>query len=360
MSGFGSNSVLGKEIGPVTVGQIIAMIIALVIGILLYTYGGANSIFVILIVAIVAYMIPHLFGADPKTKAVFGVIFAVIALVVGAFAVGPACIDTNSSHGAPERNGIIFEMDDAFNVTATYSGTEDLTVVITEVNGVVYNSIILANLSYHTMTKSGSTYTVALGLDSSKLYSVSVAPLDAEGKAVLESSSYSVLTGFNFTGSKTDCTLIPTAYIIAYTMILFFLILGLTTLLRNRAYAAREKMETQGRLYPQGYGRCNFCGAVVLPGEVNCRKCGAYIDRPDYMKPHKKDYFACSVCGAEVSSDMTECPKCGAKFDGVESTVIHTDGSEETSSETKPCPECSKDIPSVAERCPYCGKKFQE
>ncbi len=360
MSGFGSNSVLGKEIGPLTVGQIVAMVIALAIGILLYTYGGANSIFVILIVAIIAYMVPHLFGANPKIKAVFGVVFAVIALIVGAFAVGPACIDANTNHCASERNGITLEIDDAFNVTATYSGTEDLTAVVCEVNGVIYNSITLTNVSYHTMTKTGTTYTVALSLDNSKLYSITVAPLDAEGKAIAGSASYSVLTGFNFTGNKTDCTLVPTAFIIAYTMILFYLILGLTTLMRNRAYATREKMESQGRLYPQGYGRCSFCGAVVLPGEVNCRKCGAYIDRPDYMKPHKKDYFTCSACGAEVSSDMTECPKCGAKFDGEESTVIHSDGTTETSTETKVCPDCGKDIPAVAERCPYCGKKFEE
>ncbi len=360
MSGIRNNPFLSKEVGPVTMGQIIAMAIALVLGILLFTYGGANNILVILIVAIVVYMVPHLFGADPKTKAVFGVVFAVVALVIGAFAVGPACIDANSNHSTSERNGISFEVDDDFNVTTTYSGSEDLTVVVCDVTGVIYNSITIANNTYHAMTKTGSTYTVSLSLDNSKLYNLAVAPLDDEGNAVLGSASYSVLTGFNFTGSKTDCTVVPTLFIIAYTMVFFFIILGLTTLMRNRAYATRTKMESQGRLYPQGYGRCSFCGAVVLPGEVNCRKCGAYIDRPDYMKPHKKDYFTCSVCGAEVSSDMTECPKCGAKFDSEESVVTHTDGTEETSTETIPCPECGKDIPAVAERCPYCGRKLNE
>ncbi len=360
MSGIGNNPVLGKEIGPVTLGQIIALVIATVLGLVLFTFGGANSILVILIVAIVVYMIPHLFGADPKTKAVFGVIFAVIALVVGAFVVGPACIDANSTHEAAERNGIAFTVDDSFNVTATYSGSEELTVVITEIEGVIYNVPTVKSTDYQTMTKSGSTYTASLSLDNSKLYAVAVAPLDADGRAVLSSASAYVLTGFNFTGSNTDYTVIPTAFIVAYTMIFFFIILGLTTLMRSRAYAARTKMESQGRLYPQGYGRCTFCGAVVLPGDVNCRKCGAYIDRPEYMKPHKKDYFTCSVCGAEVSSEMTECPKCGAKFDGEESIVTHTDGTEEVSSETMPCPECGKDIPAVAERCPYCGKKFDE
>ncbi len=360
MSGIRDNPVLSKEVGPVTLGQIIALVIATVVGILLFTYGGANNILVILVVAIIVYMVPHLFGAKPKAKAVFGVVFAVVALVVGAFAVGPACIDTNSSSDVSERNGISYTVDESYNVVATYSGSEELTVAVSEVDGVIYNSVTLKKETYHAMTESGSTYTASLDLDDSKLYNIIVAPLDEEGNAVFGSASYSTLTGFNFTGSKTDYTIVATAFIVAYTMILFFLILGLTTLMRNRAYATRSKMESQGRLYPQGYGRCSFCGAVVLPGEVNCRKCGAYIDRPDYMKPHKKDYFTCSACGAEVTSDMTECPKCGAKFEGEESVVVHSDGTEETSTEMMVCPVCNKHIPAISERCPYCGKKFDE
>ncbi len=66
---------------------------------------------------------------------------------------------------------------------------------------------------------------------------------------------------------------------------------------RSRMQKTRTKMENEGRLYPQGYGRCAKCNAIILPGEVECRKCGAYIDRPDDMRQKKVDYFRCTNCG---------------------------------------------------------------
>ena len=362
MSGFGSSSVLGKELGPVTLGQILSMIIALAIGLLLYTYGGANSPLVILIVAVVIYMLPHVFGADLKVKAGFGIVFAVIAIVVGAFVVGPAFIEENSNEHLSERNGITADITysgtDA-TLDITYSGTEDhLVLVVSEVEGVVYNVAVLKN-SKEINIGSGPNINHILTLDSSKLYNICIVPADTEGNLLSSKASYATLSGGGFIGDDTDCTLLSTCIIVGYTMILFFLVLALSTLMRRKLSDTRAKMEADGRLYPQGYGRCNFCGAVVLPGEVNCRKCGAYIDRPDYMKPHKKNYLTCSVCGAEISENMTECPKCGAKFEGEENIVVHADGSSDSSEDIMSCPGCGKKIPAVSEMCPYCGKKFE-
>lgn len=355
MSGFGSSGALAKELGPVTVGQILAMVIALAIGLLLFTYGGANNILVILIVAVVVYMLPHLFGADVKVKATFGVVFAVCGIIVGGLLVGPAFIDEHDGDSVSERNGISFEMT-GDTVTAQYTGTEDLQVIVCEVLGVMFKSVTLDNPEYLPMAKSGSTYTCTLSLPSDKMYNICVAPVDGDGKAVLSSQSYSLLTG---SGGDADLAVYSTAIVMLYCMVFYYLILVLTTLMRRKITDTREKMEAQGRLYPQGYGRCTFCGAVVLPGEVNCRKCGAYIDRPEYMKPHKKNYLTCSACGAEISQDMTECPKCGAKFDGEESVVTHADGTSDTTTEMMECPVCGKHIPAISEMCVYCGKKFE-
>ncbi len=100
---------------------------------------------------------------------------------------------------------------------------------------------------------------------------------------------------------------------------------------------------------------------MVLPGEVNCRKCGAYIDVPDELRVKKKDFFQCSECGAEVPSDATECPKCGAKFDEVqENVVVHADGSEDVSTESVVCPECGSTVPANADWCPKCGKMLKD
>ena len=97
---------------------------------------------------------------------------------------------------------------------------------------------------------------------------------------------------------------------------------------------------------------------MVLPGEIKCRKCGAYIDRPEEMRRKKDDFFQCSACGAEVPGDAQVCPKCGAKFDGVENVVSHIDGKVDVSEESYPCPKCGEMVPKNAVFCPKCGKKF--
>jgi len=362
MSGFGNGPVLGKELGPVTVGQILAMVIATVIGIVLFMFGGANSILVIVAVAIIIYMLPHLFGADFKVKAAFGAIFAVIAILIGGLFVGPAFIDAHSSEHINERNGI--EADFTFSgttmtVDADYNGTEDhLVLVVSEVEGIIYNSVSLKKGVEYNLG-SGTHVNLSVPLDENKLYNVCIVPADSEGKLKKDDASYATLTGSGFIGNNTNYTLLSTAIIVGYTMMIFYLVLGLSTLMRRKIADTRTKMEAAGRLYPQGYGRCTFCGAVVLPGEVNCRKCGAYIDRPDYMKPKKKNYLACSACGAEITEDMTECPKCGAKFEGEDSIVVHADGTSDSTEDTKTCPGCGKQLPAVSEICPYCGKKFE-
>lgn len=356
MSGLVNDGILGKELGPVTVGQILAMAVAAIVGLLLLTFVSANSILVLMLVAIVVYMIPHVFGASVKTKAVFGVVFAVIAIIVGGFIVAPAFVGSHITDTASERNGISYTIDENNLVTAQYSGDADLTVIISESEGVMFNSLTIKAPVYQDMAKSGSTYTAALALDSSKLYNICIAPIGEDGKADTSATSYSVLTS---SGKDTEFAVYSTAVVMLYCMVFYYLILVLTTVMRRKIADTREKMEAEGRLYPQGYGRCTFCGAVVLPSEVKCRKCGAFIDRPDYMRPKKKNYLACSACGTEITADMTECPKCGAKFDGEDSVVTHADGTTETTEETVECPGCGRTIPATSEICVYCGHKFE-
>jgi len=171
------------------------------------------------------------------------------------------------------------------------------------------------------------------------------------------STNWVFLTGAH-DGSTTSLSLFGCAYSTLMIMIVFFLIMILSFFMRGRMEKTRERMEKEGRLYPQGYGKCDNCGAVVLPGEVKCRKCGAYIDRPDEMKPKKKDFFECSECGAEVPGDATTCPKCGAKFDEDEFEVTHADGTVETTNEIIQCHECGEFAPANATFCAKCGAKF--
>ena len=181
-----------------------------------------------------------------------------------------------------------------------------------------------------------------------------------EGDKAFAGYSFIYDTGMT-SGDFTKACFYGGAYMTFEIALLFFIILAFSALMRRSAMKTREKMEAEGRLYPQGYGRCKSCGAMVLPGEVVCRKCGAYIDVPDEMRKHKNDYVVCSECGAEVPADAVVCPKCGARFDEKEEVeVSHADGTVDVTTETVPCPHCGEQIPANADWCPKCGKKVRD
>ncbi|MDR0778702.1 MAG: zinc ribbon domain-containing protein [Methanomassiliicoccaceae archaeon] len=105
-------------------------------------------------------------------------------------------------------------------------------------------------------------------------------------------------------------------YITAVIIVLPFLLLTLLTWwMRKNLEKTRARLEREGRLYPQGYGRCRRCGSMVLPGETACRKCGEYIDVPEEMRVKKVNFFECSECGREVPPDAGVCPYCGEAFE---------------------------------------------
>jgi RNA polymerase subunit RPABC4/transcription elongation factor Spt4 len=121
---------------------------------------------------------------------------------------------------------------------------------------------------------------------------------------------------FLFIELKEDADTFGVIMAIFFSLVLPFIILCvLVWWMRRNLERVRAKMEAEGRLYPQGYGRCKRCGALVLPGEVMCRKCGEYVDVPEEMRVKKVNYFECSECGREVPEDAGVCPYCGEAFD---------------------------------------------
>ena len=221
-----------------------------------------------------------------------------------------------------------------------------------------------------TLEHGDSTLGGTVTVDENGVYHVTVSGVDVPDGSLYVMGAFIVLPQnnavesmnaiVNNNASETNLALTGAAYTVAYAAIVFFIILIFSALMRRSAEKTRAKMEAEGRLYPQGYGRCKQCGAMVLPGEVNCRKCGAYIDVPEELKPKKKDSFTCSECGAEVPGDAKVCPKCGAAFDeDDENVVVHADGTEDVSSETVVCPECGNVVPANADWCPRCGKMLK-
>lgn len=332
---------LSKKLGPVTAGQTIAIILAVFLSLLLLCVDGVSTIPLMwLVLAVILYMVPHVFGADLKTKATYPLIFAVLAVIIGAYAVGPAYIDKCSSEHLTgnDLSVDISVSGNTITVNSAYSGTEtrtsDPVLAYCEVNYIAFKSVKLSQKldGFEKITLTDGKGSVEL--DSSKLYYMFVAYLNEDGKIDTGTMSHVTLSGF-LTTEKTGLTLKGAVSSVVFILVIFYLILLVSTTMRKGLNSTRQKMEAEGRLYPQGYGRCTFCGALVLPGQINCPKCNAYIDRPESMKPHKKDYFVCGNCGCEVSSEMDTCPKCGAKFDEEENVVIHKDGSQEVNSGTE-------------------------
>lgn len=354
--------------------QIVGLVASLIIALLLQAFGFAEQCIGFLIIAAILYMIPHVLGVlSVKVKAVHGVIFVVIALLVIVFYSGPALVDSvegNIDNSTDDFGNITYTVtDDQATITVDFYNS---TVTSAKVDYGVVSSINYRSFAYYEGSTSdlvmtpGSgdvayTGTVTVPIHDGKLdgYQLSFKKTNADGDEVTGYMTFFVDNG----ASSSDIWTVSfngLSVYVAFTALMFFLILIFSAIMRRSAEKTRSKMEADGRLYPQGYGRCKECGGMVLPGEVTCRKCGAYIDVPDELRAKKKDYFICEECGAEVPNDADVCPKCGARFDSVENEVVHADGSVEVTTETFECSECGAIVPVNAERCPKCGARFDE
>lgn len=357
------------------------IVIALVISLILEIYFS-TSCFGFFIVAVLLYMIPHLLGVSSvKVKTVVGVVFIILALPILTFVFAGtmgAVQDTIEDHESEFIGDIQYDPETG-DVTftslpyVTEDGTEAdyefvfqsyrIESLTTAVNG---DRNSLFEQRFDPLDPDSDNY-IEIGEDG--LYHMTVHDVFVpEGEAyvmgafvVVDNRSVdSQNMIYNNGASDTSLAFMGAGYTVLYAAVVFFIILIFSALMRRSADKTRAKMEAEGRLYPQGYGRCKNCGAMVLPGEINCRKCGAYIDVPDEMRVKKKDFFTCSECGAEVPADAKVCPKCGAAFDEEENEVVHEDGTVDVSSESVTCPECGNLVPANADWCPRCGRMLKK
>ncbi len=382
-----------SEFQALSTKQVVAIIVAIAAALIMEVLGLVSSCLGILIIAVVLYMIPHLLKVTSvSVKAVVGVVFVVLSILIGT--VGYASVVDDTAYTIDE------DTDTVRDVSITYDEDEGVYRLYFEVNptsmladpdydaeawGVIYEYTDISMISFGMIGVDSYTYdavshesltelsdgwysyeAVLTNLSDGKFEYLAVGivygddPEDLVNGTVYSSMGFTYDSGITTGGTYMLC-LYGSAYSTVLVALFFFVILGLTAVMRGSATKSREKMESEGRLYPQGYGRCKECNAMVLPGEVVCRKCGAPIDVPEEMRPKKKDYFTCSVCGGEVPGDATVCPRCGATFDEpVEVEVDHADGTVEVSAEPIASPPCGESVPANAAWCPQCGNKVKE
>ncbi len=353
----------------------IALALATVTGML--AAGVYRNFCLFAFVGIVLFVIPKILGVkDVKVMTVMGVVFILLSTLLGAFAFSiPAIEDNGESNMDGDFNTLVIteQADGTYTVTVTYTGTQtgDVKMYVPRIGTTSFKVISTGTVDPVDMTGSGTVYTYGgLELKSGELRAIYFEMVS--GEDVVDSSNTVFITENVTHSDVVKHALTWNLYVAGLAALVFFLVLILTSWMRHSLEKTRARMEAEGRLYPQGYGRCKGCGMIVLPGETVCRKCGAYIDIPEEIKAKMKrkvEYSVCSECGAEVPMDARRCPKCGASFDEeTEEVVIEASEEEiaeriekqEESDDSFECSECGAKVPADADVCPQCGARFDE
>lgn len=281
-------------------------------------------------IGVLLFVIPKLFGVkDIKALAALGVVFLVATTLIGGLVFSAPIMEDNTTEDFSDEKFTNLEItevsDGKYLFSVDYAGSSaELhmgnvgTTTFSVIFGLNYKADTICTMNekmQYVLTGNEGKYSAEIDLKDGTLYSFFLSGDDGYDSEV------AIISENVSDGDFTKHALIWNLYVTAIVAIMFFLILILTTWMRSNLEKTRKKMEAEGRLYPQGYGRCKDCGMLVLPGENVCRKCGAPIDVPEEYRrkpveqPKSKETFECSDCGKEVPSDATVCPHCGATFD---------------------------------------------
>ncbi|MDD4185725.1 MAG: zinc ribbon domain-containing protein [Candidatus Methanomethylophilaceae archaeon] len=304
--------------------QVIGIILALFLGITFMLSGFYELFCLPMLVGVAMYVVPKMLGVkSTKTLLAAGAAYLVIISCVGALVVSPAYVDSYDNIGSLNEGDftdadIILKGNGLYDITVEYNGSgTDVEFCYNDIMILYYSSAGMATPANRVaMTSSGTTYTASdVDLGDNKLeYFFFEAK---SGSDTIDKTGMMIYRGSATDGDVTMMALEGNLYFIGINiMFIYFLVVIFSFFSRRSLENARERMEREGRLYPQGYGRCKECDALVLPGETCCRKCGAFIEKPEIITAAPvEEEMECSECGATVPANAEKCPKCGERFD---------------------------------------------
>ena len=306
-------------------GLVLAFVVSFAILALLGTDYGLY-----MFVGIILYIIPRLFHVkNYKVMAVLGVGFLLVSTLVGGLLFTAPAMNAQTTEDM-EGNGFEYifvddEGDGKYRISVTVTSGDTYPVLhYGPVGSTCFSDV--RSLNVH-MVKTEVEKEIEMEYDPiNGWYMATVDLPDGKPWYIYFTTDNHVSDRGLVTANISDAQITSFAIMTNFSTVLipiitFFIILCVMMFFNRKVEHVREEMEAEGRLYPQGMGRCKECGMVVLPGETVCRKCGAVIDVPEEFRrkpapqPAPQTHFECSECGASVPADSKVCPNCGASFD---------------------------------------------
>lgn len=333
----------------------LGLVLAFVLTFLMMFFGAYSSYCLFVFVGALLFIIPKAFGVkDFKAMLALGLVFFLVTSFVGAFMFTvPTMEKISDNEIAGDFHDCDFEQiagTNEYTVTVVYDGPSAPKFVCEMVREASFERLYSAKktLDMEPVTGMANTYRAKIDLTNDTVY---LYHFEADDKKSQTCMIPDTLGSDTFT--KTAIT--GNMYVNVIPAVMFLLILVFSTWMRKNFEKQRAKFESEGRLYPKGYGLCKKCGMTVLPGEKVCRKCGEPVDIPEEIQREtlSKLYgtVKCPECGNDVIKIEKVCPRCKHNMPGHE---------ELADDETFKCSECGTDVPASASKCPMCGANFDD
>ncbi len=157
-------------------------------------------------------------------------------------------------------------------------------------------------------------------------------------------------------------------------LVVFIIMVIIMSILHNIIMRTRRKRgggpplsRGRGNGTRVGESTCSGCGAMVIPEDTFCPRCGAYFEEGGSI--------SCSRCGGNMTDRDGICSKCGpaihegkedrvrgrgAVRDGIDEVYTkENESTEDTDDDDFICSMCNTTVSGSMKQCPSCGTEFE-